>query len=93
MRRLWVLKVWGDVVDDHRGNKPLDPADIVRQRRENDFQPESIGVLTRPVNIAAWERRVRTRFQFLTALDDDEQRWAACDERHRQEINHALASI
>jgi uncharacterized protein len=25
VRRLWVLKVWGDVVDDGRGSKPADP--------------------------------------------------------------------
>lgn len=25
VRRLWVLKVWGDVVDDGRGGRPLDP--------------------------------------------------------------------
>jgi hypothetical protein len=29
VRRLWVLKVWGDVVDDGRGHGPLDPAVLV----------------------------------------------------------------
>ena len=96
MPRLWVLKVWGDVVDDRRGPKPLDPADVLherRERRERDYQPDSIGVLTRPVDIAAWEALVRTRFQFLAELDDDERRWATCDERHRREVDAALEAL
>jgi uncharacterized protein len=93
VRRLWVLKVWGDVVDDRRGNKPLDSNDVLRIRRERDYQPDSIGVLTRPVDLTTWEARVRTRFQFLAALDEDERRWATCDERHRREIEAALAAL
>ena len=93
VRRLWVLKVWGDVVDDGRGTKPADPDEVLHQRRERDYQPDSIGVLTRPVDITAWEARVRTRFQFLAQLDDDERRWATCDERHRREVDSALEAL
>lgn len=93
VRRLWVLKVWGDVIDDRRGEKPADPKDVLRRRTERDFQPDSIGVLTRPVDLATWEHNVRVRFQFLTELDESEQRWAACNERHRQEITTALAEL
>jgi hypothetical protein len=93
VRRLWVLKVWGDVVDDRRGAGPLDPNDILHERREGDFQSDSIGVLTRPVDLIAWEARVRTRFRFLADLDDDERRWASCDERHRREVEAELARI
>lgn len=93
VRRLWVLKVWGDVVDDRRGSRPLRIEDVLQARSERDFQPDSIGVLTRPVEVAAWEARVRTRFAFLTELDTDEQRWAACDERHRREVENALAAL
>ena len=93
VRRLWVLKVWGDVVDDGRGTKPADPDEVLHHRRERDYQPDSIGVLTRPVDITAWEARVRTRFQFLAELDDDERRWAACDERHRREVDAALGAL
>ena len=32
VRRLWVLKVYRDVVVDGRGGKPLDPQDVLRQR-------------------------------------------------------------
>ena len=45
------------------------------------------------MDIAAWENRVRTQFGFLADLDRDEQRWVACDHRHRDEIDAALAAI
>ena len=92
VRRLWVLKVWGDVIDDGRGRKPLDPADVLAPKAEGDFAPESIGKLTRPVDLTAWEQRVRARFGFLHDLDDDEKRWAACDSRHRREVTMAIQS-
>ena len=86
VRRLWVIKVWGDVVDDNRGPKPLDPNDILQNRTEADYRPESIGTLTRPIEIPAWEHIVRTRFAFLADLDPDEQQWARCDPRDRRAI-------
>ena len=93
VRRLWVLKVWADVIEDGRGNAPLDPSDILTPRREQDFAQESIGKLTQPVDLAGWERRVRDRFAFLSDLDPDEQRWAACDPRHQREIASASDSL
>ncbi len=90
VRRLWDLKVWGDVVDDGRGDKPADPADILEPRSESDFAPDSIGKLTQPVDLEGWERVVRERFEFLAALDDDERRWAACAPRHRHEIETTI---
>ncbi|MCA9759812.1 MAG: hypothetical protein KDA27_28705, partial [Candidatus Eisenbacteria bacterium] len=77
------------VVDDGRGSKPLDPAEVLRERREQEFAPESIGKLTRPVEIQVWERRVRTRFAFLADLDEAEQRWATCNARDRGEVQAA----
>lgn len=90
VRRLWILKVWVDVVDDGLGRGPLDPQDILTPRRPRDFAPESIGKLTQPIDLAAWELRTRERFGFLADLDDDERRWATCDPRHRREISAAL---
>ena len=90
IRRLWVLKVWGDIVDDGRGHKPADPAEVLRPRSSTDFAPESIGKLTRPVDVDGWERHVRQRFAFLADLDEDEQRWIRCDPRHRHEIDTAI---
>ncbi len=63
VRRLWVLKVRGDVVDDKRGDKPLDPDDVLRSRRERDYRPDSIGALTRPIDIV----RNRSRSRFVVA--------------------------
>jgi len=90
VRRLWVLKVWCDIVDDRRGDKPADPNDVLHPRSESDFAPDSIGKLTRPVDLEGWERIVRTRFKFLAALDENEQRWADGDRRHRHEIETAI---
>lgn len=92
VRRLWVLKVRGDVIDDGRGSKPLSATDVLAPRSEADFAPESIGKLTRPIDLPGWEALVRHRFTFVSELDDTEQRWAACDPRHRREIEHALRS-
>lgn len=92
VRRLWVLKVWGDVVDDGRRSRPLDPADVLDVRSGKDFAPESIGKLTQPVDIETWERHVRGRFGFLRDLDDSELRWARCDPRHRAEVDSAIRS-
>lgn len=92
VRRLWVLKVWADVVDDGRGSGPIDPHDVLVPRGERDFAPDSVGALTRPVELTVWERRVRDRFGFLADLDQDERRWTACDPRHREEIQVALSN-
>lgn len=92
VRRLWVLKVWADVVDDGRGTKPLDPGDVLKARSERDFRPDSVGKLTQPVDLASWERQVRTRFGFLADLDPSEQQWAACDPRQRFEVETAARS-
>ena len=54
--------------------------------------PDSLGKLTHPVDIASWEGQVRARFAFLADLDDDERRWATCDERQRREVERALAA-
>ena len=93
VRRLWVLNVWGDVIDDRRGTRPAAPDDVLHPRTERDIQPDSIGVLTRPVDLTAWEATVRKRFQFLNDLDPDETRWVTCDERHRREITDALNTL
>ena len=92
VRRLWILKVWNDVVDDGRGQKPADPLDVLSPRTSSDFAPDSIGKLTRPVDIEDWERRVRQRFVFLAALDEAEQRWAHCDPRDRHQVETAISA-
>jgi predicted nucleotidyltransferase component of viral defense system len=92
VRRLWVLKVWQDVVEDRRGSGPLDPADILIPKTAKDFAPDSLGVLTHPVDIEGWERQVRRRFSFLANLNDAEKRLARCDPRDRREVDAAIAA-
>nr|WP_300145511.1 nucleotidyl transferase AbiEii/AbiGii toxin family protein [Propionicimonas sp.] len=92
-RRLWVLKTYRDIVVDGRGNKPIEPQDVLRPRRAGDFREEDIGYLTRPVRIPEWISSVRGRYVFLADLDPDEQRWAECNVRYLHEVETALASF
>lgn len=93
VRRLWVIKVYLDVVDDHRGTPPLDPDDVLGQRDPRRFVAEDIGYLTQPVDIDAWITTVRTRYQFLAALTAGEARWAACNPGHRHEVITAVEQL
>lgn len=93
MRRLWVIKVYFDVVDDHRGAPPLCPDDVLAERDASRFVAEDIGYLTQPVDIDAWIDAVRTRYRFLAALDSDETRWTACNPGHRHDVTTAIAQL
>lgn len=92
VRRLWVLKVWCDFVDDNRGDRPLRPQDVLQPRRAQDFVPDSLGILIHSVDLDAIAARIQRRYGFLAELDDEEARWAACDQRHRGEILRAIAA-
>lgn len=93
VRRLWVLKVYRDVVVDSRGTKPVSPLEILGQRDAAQFHQEDIGYLTKPVRIQEWIDIVGVRYAFLAHLDGDEQRWTQCNERDRYEVESALASF
>lgn len=92
-RRLWVLKNYRDVVIDGRGNKPIDPAEVLRPRESGEFRREDIGYLTRPVSIDEWVSTVRTRYAFLAELTADERRWVECNLRDLHEVESKLASF
>jgi predicted nucleotidyltransferase component of viral defense system len=92
VRRLWVLKNYRDIVVDRRGNKPIDPNRILRPRSVDEFREEDIGYLTKPVRIAEWIMTVRERYSFVSDLDEDETRWAACNERDRREVEAQLSA-
>ena len=93
IRRLWVLKVYRDVVVDARGAKPVDPAEVLCQRNAAEFRQEDIGYLTKPVRIGEWINIVSSRYGFIAELDSDERRWLACNERDRYEVDMAMASF
>ena len=96
VRRLLVLKVWVDVVDESLGERPFDPQDVLKERNSGDFEPEAIGYLTTPVDIPGWIAKVRDRFAFLRDLDDTEQQIARCSRGEswlvRREIERLGAS-
>ncbi|MGB4593428.1 MAG: hypothetical protein WBI63_06600 [Coriobacteriia bacterium] len=75
-RRLTVLKVRSDVVDDGLGDRPFDPEDVLRCRSADEFQPEAIGYLTTPLDVPRWIEVVRERFGVLRDLDESEMRYA-----------------
>lgn len=75
-RRLWVIKCYVDIVDDGLGERPIEPTNLLRHRPADEFDEEAIGYLTTPIDVPAWEARVRTRYTFIAELTDDEQCWA-----------------
>lgn len=93
VRRLTVLKVWHDVIDDGLGDAPFSAEQVLRQRAEREFQPEAIGYLTTPVDIPRWVTAVVTRFAFLRDLDDFEQRVARCSRGDEWQVRQAVAGL
>jgi predicted nucleotidyltransferase component of viral defense system len=93
IRRLLVLKVWHDVVDDGLGQRPFDPSEIVADVDTKSLPPEDIGLLTRPVEPETWLSNVRARYTFLTALDDAEQRVARCSPGDRYEVSQLVLAL
>ncbi|GMQ93328.1 MAG: nucleotidyl transferase AbiEii/AbiGii toxin family protein [Acidimicrobiia bacterium] len=93
VRRLWVLKSFFDIVDDQLASGPVDPSDVLSEHEESVFTAEQIGYLTRLVDIAGWEHRVRSRYTFLASLDDDEQRWANANPADRWSALQAVTTI
>jgi uncharacterized protein len=93
IRRLLVLKVWHDVVEDGLGVRPFDPEEIVANVDARSLQSEDIGLLTRPVEPEVWLVNVRTRYAFVTALDDVEQRVARCNPGDRYEVSQLVRAL
>ncbi len=93
VRRLWVMKSFFDIVDEHLGTGPIDPSDVLSERDASVFAAEQIGYLTRPVNIVGWESTVRLRYRFLTDLDDDEQRWVVASPADRWNVLQATEAL
>jgi predicted nucleotidyltransferase component of viral defense system len=93
LRRLWVLKTYRDIVQDGRGNKPIDPEQVLHTRQASDFHNENIGYLTGKVDITTWITTIQHRFSFLHDLDEDEQRWCECNPRDNYEVAKALTTI
>jgi uncharacterized protein len=93
IRRLLVLKVWHDVVDDGLGKRPFDPAEIVADIDPRKLPREDIGLLTQPVDPVSWLETVRTRYAFVTVLNDVELRIARCNPGDRYEVSQLIAAL
>jgi len=93
IRRLLVLKVWFDVIDDGLGTRPFDPDDVLRERHANAFAEEAIGYLTTPVDIPGWIAIVRRRFGFVADLDQDDLRIGRCNLSDRRHVQQLVASF
>jgi hypothetical protein len=79
VRRMTVLKVWTDVIDDGLGAGAFDPEEILRPRSDAEFRPEAIGYLTSRVDVAGWRAGVTQRYAFMRDLDEEEAGWARCN--------------
>jgi predicted nucleotidyltransferase component of viral defense system len=93
IRRLLVLKVWHDVVDDGLGAKPFNPAEIVADIDPRRLPSEDIGLLTQPVDPVTWLARVRSRYAFVISLDEVEKRVARCNPGDRYEVSQLVAAL
>jgi predicted nucleotidyltransferase component of viral defense system len=93
IRRLLVLKIWHDVVEDGLGRRPFDPAEIIAEVDPRSLLPEDIGLLTRPVEPVTWLARVRARYTFVTALDDIERRVSTCNPGDRYQVTELVHAL
>lgn len=93
IRRLLVLKIWYDVVEDGLGTRPFDPTEIIAVADPRSLPPEDIGLLTRPVEPETWLARVRDRYAFVTALDDVEQHVARCNPGDRYQVTQFVRAL
>jgi len=93
IRRLLVLKVWHDVVDDGLGERPFDPTEIVKDFDLRRLPTEDIGLLTQPVEPEVWFARVQHRYAFVTKLDEFELRVAGCNPGDRHEVGRLVAQL
>ncbi|HTU38273.1 MAG TPA: nucleotidyl transferase AbiEii/AbiGii toxin family protein [Acidimicrobiales bacterium] len=93
IRRLLVLKVWHDVVNDGLGSRPFDPAEIVAGIDANRMPSEDIGLLTRPVEPAKWMAHIRTRYVFVTNLDDEERSIARCNPGDSYKVSRLVEAL
>ncbi|HEY5087264.1 MAG TPA: nucleotidyl transferase AbiEii/AbiGii toxin family protein [Gemmatimonadaceae bacterium] len=93
VRRLLVLKVWQDVVEDRLGQSPFSPAEVTARRRAEDFNGDEIVGLTQEVDIPGWLERVRRRFAFVDQLDNDERQIARCSAGDRYAAGQMIRAL
>lgn len=93
VRRLLVLKVWHDVVDDGLGSAPFDSSTIVEDFDVEGLPTEDIGLLTKPVERRPWLEAMRARYLFVTELDATEREVVQCNPGHRLKVQQLTKHI
>ncbi len=93
VRRILVLKVWQDVVEDRLGESPFDPAEITARRRADDVGADEIVGLTQETDIRGWFERVRRRYGFIDQLTDDERQISRCSVGDRYAVEKMIRSL
>lgn len=93
IRRILVLKVWHDVVEDALGSGPFEPREIVKDRDVGRLPTEDIGLLTQPVDPQSWLVTVQGRYAFVTALDAVEMKIARCSPGDRYEVSRLVDEL
>lgn len=96
VRRVLVLKVWHDVVDDGLGPPPFNPEAILQDFDVHALPSEDIGLLTQPVEPERWLASVRERYAFVNDLDETEALVARCnpgDRRMVEQLAEVLPSL
>ena len=103
VRRLAVMKAWVDMhgleTARHRWSpahapRPLDVARWLRERDTEEFDDESIGLLTTPPpELAELARELSAGYEFLSDLTPEEQRLATCSGRDRTLLLRLLAEL
>lgn len=93
VRKLAVMKIWWDVTQEGLGTRPFDPEHLLRERDDRNLQRQEIGLLTRPVEIARWQRAFRQRFAFMRTLDEEERSLAQGTLREKRLFDEILARI
>jgi predicted nucleotidyltransferase component of viral defense system len=93
IRRLLVLKVWHDVVDDGLGARPFDPAEIIAEIDVRKLPSEDIGLLTQPVEPGTWLANVRKRYAFVVDLDREERQISTCNPGDHYSVSQFVKAV
>jgi predicted nucleotidyltransferase component of viral defense system len=93
VRRILLLKVWHDVVDEGLGDRPFDPSEVTQAIDVRQLPPEDIGLLAPLVAPATWLTNVRTRYAFVTRLDAVETQVARCNIADRYLVTQLVEEL
>ena len=93
VRSLWIKKVYFDkVIENKWKDRVFKPADILSISKLSMMSPEEIGILVHPPDPAMWDQGFRSRYSFLSDLDEFDTKWSRCDPRDVYTFNATFAT-